>query len=115
MHLPDTTTPIDQSTDLKSPPVSAEGALHLVPALDLTRAESLHGELQSLAAAGTAMVIDGSDVEIVSTPCLQLLAAAAADARRRGVPFMLQPRSDVLQQAVEDLGLVMYLREEMAG
>jgi anti-anti-sigma regulatory factor len=115
--MPDTVIgPTMQPSDTPAPNHDeANPTLHLAASLDLSRATALHGELQSLAARNIDMVVDGSDVEIVSTACLQLLVAAAADARRRGVRFTMRARSEVLQQSVADLGLVMHLNEEMAG
>ncbi len=73
--------------------------------LDLAAAEPLAQVLEAQLTTG-ALQIDGSGVERVSTPCLQVLAATAVSARRRGQAFVLRRPSDVLQAAIADLGLI---------
>lgn len=73
--------------------------------LDLAAAEPLARALEAQLAAG-ALQIDGSAVERVATPCLQVLAATAVSARRRGQAFTVRRPSDVLQAAIADLGLI---------
>lgn len=76
----------------------------LVPSLDLTAAEALCRTLTAQLADG-AIILDGSAVENVSTPCLQVLAAAAATARDNNQQFRLLCPSAVLRAAITDLGL----------
>lgn len=85
---------------------SAGGAaLALSPSLDLTEAEGLCQALrQGLLQGG--LVLDGSAVERVSTPCLQVLAAAAASAAASGAVFRLCHASSALSTAISQLGLV---------
>lgn len=73
--------------------------------LDLTAAVPLCGALLGRLEAGV-LELDGSGVERVSTPCLQVLAAAAASAREKGVAFLLRGASAPLSEAILDLGLV---------
>ncbi len=80
-------------------------ALRLGPLLDLTAADALHRQLQERVEHGGALNIDGADVERVSTPCLQLLVAAALSARAHGMPFGIVTPSTVLGSAIADLGL----------
>jgi chemotaxis protein CheX len=84
---------------------STEGeTLALAASMDLTEAEGLYQALrQGLQHGG--IVLDGSAVERVSTPCLQLLAAAAASAAANGVVFRLHGPSTVLLTAISQLGL----------
>jgi anti-anti-sigma regulatory factor len=53
-----------------------EHIIKLVPVLDLTAAEPLQRELLSAFAEGGAVTVDASPVQRVSSPCLQVLAAA---------------------------------------
>lgn len=55
---------------------ASKHVIKLVPVLDLTAAESLQQELLSAFAGGGAVTIDASQVQRVSSPCLQVLAAA---------------------------------------
>jgi anti-anti-sigma regulatory factor len=93
---------------------SDPAALRLPPSLGLTAADALHGALQHRVAHGAPLVIDGSDVELVSTACLQLLVAAAARAQAIGAEFRLIAPSAVLAQAVRDLALADSLGVEAA-
>ncbi len=77
----------------------------LLPAeLDLAAADSLCRALNAALAEG-GITAEGAQVERVSTPCLQVLAAAATTARMRRQPFRLTNPSDVLRSAIADLGL----------
>lgn len=84
------------------PPSSPDPqALPRLPAaLDLAAAQALLDMIRSQA-AGVAVVLDGRDVERVSVPCLQILAAA----RREADGFRIIYASDALAAAVDDLGL----------
>lgn len=79
-------------------------AISLAASLDLTAADPL---LQTVRAGlrDGALLLDGAAVERVSTPCLQVLAAAAIAARQGGIPFRILYPSAVLSAAITDLGL----------
>ena len=48
-------------------------------------------------------MIDGSDVERVSTSCLQLLVAAILSARSRQLSVAVVKPSQILSEAIQDL------------
>lgn len=91
---------------------SAYPALRLAALLDLTAANALHRQLQDVAEHGGPLCIEGEDVERVSTPCLQLLVAAAIGARAHGQAFQMIAPSAVLANAIADLGLAHVLGME---
>lgn len=78
-------------------------ALALAPSLDLTAAEDLCQVLRTQLSQGD-IVLDGAQVENISTPCLQVLAAAAAGARDLRRAFRLLAPSATLRAAIADLG-----------
>jgi anti-anti-sigma regulatory factor len=78
-------------------------------ALDLLAATPLREVLRAQLENDSAIVLDGSKVERVSTACLQVLLAAALAARRRGGSFQLNAPSPALFNAVTDLGLIPHL------
>ncbi len=86
--------------------ITADGgaAYRLSPVLDLAAAEPLATVLRAMLPDGPIRV-DGGAVERVTTPCLQVLAAAAATARARGIVFRLENASAAMVDAIEDLGL----------
>jgi chemotaxis protein CheX len=86
--------------------------LLLPPVLDLTRAESLHGDLQAWMARDAAVRVDGRAVERVSTACLQVMAAAAVTAHAHGRSFKMLTPSETLLNALRDLGLSNLLMPE---
>ena len=98
MQFPDARSP-------DGPEATPDTAWQLAPSLDLTWADTLHGELQGRIARDRPLLIDGSGVERVSTACVQLLAAAAMSARAHGLAFRITARSEILDHAVRDLGL----------
>ncbi|NKC31268.1 STAS domain-containing protein [Roseomonas sp. BU-1] len=78
--------------------------MRLAASLDLTAAEPLCQALRVRLDDAT-LAIDGSAVERISTPCLQVLAAAHAGAVARGTAFRLHAPSEALRQAIDELGL----------
>lgn len=84
---------------------TAESAvLQLPPVLDLAAAEALLQMMRHVLQEGGS--IDGTQVERVSTPCLQVLAAGAAAAHHAGLAFRILTPSLVLLAAIADLDLV---------
>ena len=91
--------------------VNAEASFALPAVLDLTAALPLRDALLARLRDGD-LAVQAEAVERVSTPCLQVLAAAAAMARQRGSEFKLDHPSTVLVEAIEDLGLQATIRGE---
>ncbi len=83
---------------------SALPQILLPPSLDLSASETLQHDLAAALDDG-GIALDGTQVERVATPCLQVLAAAAITARDRRRPFQLCRPSDALKAAIADLGL----------
>lgn len=59
--------------------------------------------------ARNAVRVDGAAVERISTPCIQLLVAAALNARSEGLVFELASPSSALNEALADLGVAQFL------
>jgi anti-anti-sigma regulatory factor len=85
-------------------PDSMPTSIHLPPLLDLAAAEPLRRALAAAIADG-GIALDGAAVERVATPCLQILAAAAAACAKKLLPFRLHHPSGALNDAITDLGL----------
>jgi anti-anti-sigma regulatory factor len=81
-----------------------EAPLILPPVLDLTAAEPLCSQLRAALDAGPVL-LDAGAVERIATPCLQVLAAAAASARAQGLGFRLRDAGGVVAAAITALGL----------
>jgi chemotaxis protein CheX len=82
------------------------GAVELLPpSLDLLGAKPLCQQLQAKVLSAEPILLDGSRVERISTPCIQILVAALKSAEARGTPFRLSNPSQVLAEALVDLGL----------
>jgi chemotaxis protein CheX len=77
----------------------------LPSSLELAAAESLRRKLQDKIRGARPIVLVGSAVERVSTPCLQVLVAASKTAAEHGLSFVLREPSKVLLDALADLGL----------
>lgn len=116
---PDDPTTADPALEDAIPAVPGSGpedaTLALPAALTLTWADTLHGELQRRLARDAVVLVDGAAVERASTPCLQLLVAAATAARGQGGRFQLANPSTVLAAAVRELGLQAALMSEQGG
>ncbi|WP_346891986.1 STAS domain-containing protein [uncultured Roseibium sp.] len=73
--------------------------------LDIGVAPSLKEGLIEVGSETDQITVDGSKVERVSTPGVQVLAAAARDFAAEGRSFQLRDASQSLVFAFEDLGL----------
>ncbi|MGY3454456.1 STAS domain-containing protein [Bradyrhizobium sp. USDA 4353] len=83
---------------------AASVAYALPQMLDLTQAVPLRDEMVRLAAAGS-IALDASGVERMSTPCVQILLAAARGAKAANKPFKITQASELFRTAVAELGL----------
>jgi anti-anti-sigma regulatory factor len=81
------------------------GTLALAPTLDGPAVEDLLVTLRDRLLAGLPLVLTGDQVERVATPGLQVLVAAAREARSRRLAFSLQAPSTYLADAIASLGL----------
>ena len=77
--------------------------------LDLTAAEVLCRSFLECPDVLGSIVIDGAEVERVSTAAIQVLLAAAENARSRNISFQLRDPSAALEGALTDLGLTAYI------
>jgi chemotaxis protein CheX len=82
-----------------------DSMITLPAVLDLTAAEPLQRTLLDRGRTGDALIVVGAAVERVSTAAIQVLLAAAAEGRLRGVSFCLRDPSAVLSDALADLGV----------
>jgi chemotaxis protein CheX len=73
--------------------------------LDMTALAPLREELAAAAASAGTLTVNGSEVERVGTPAIQLLLAAAKAFAGEGRHFALETPSQTLSSALDDLGL----------
>ena len=83
---------------------SGKPLTRLPSGLDLTGAQFLRDTLVAQLTDGS-LLLDASAVERMSTPCVQVLLAAARAADLAGSPFQVRDASEVFQAALADLGL----------
>ena len=79
-------------------------AFALPAILDITKAKELRGHMVERLNCG-AVLVDASAVDRVSTPCIQVLLAAARSADCAGTSFRIANASEPLRAALADLGL----------
>jgi chemotaxis protein CheX len=77
----------------------------LPSSLDLSGAEPLCRKLRAKLLDAEPILLDGSQIERISTPCVQILIAAGKSAELRGLRFTLETPSIALSEALTDLGL----------
>jgi anti-anti-sigma regulatory factor len=82
-----------------------EQDVNLPSLLDLAAADPLCRALRERLLAAVPIHVTGSRVERVSTSCIQVLLAAAADARAHRLAFRLRDPSPALADALADLGV----------
>lgn len=73
--------------------------------LDLTAATALREQCLELMSMGGDVEIDVSDVESVTTPCIQVLLAAERSLAADGRTLRVAGDSDSMRRAFADLGL----------
>lgn len=81
-------------------------ALRLPAVLDLTVAGALKEQLEAALAASSSVCVDASGVQRVTTPCLQVLVAAARGVGEAGRPSIrLKALSPAMLEVIELLGV----------
>jgi chemotaxis protein CheX len=84
--------------------MTSTDAFALPAILDITKAQELRGHMVDRL-NGSAVLLDASAVDRVSTPCIQVLLAAAQSAELAGTSFRIANASAALWAALADLGL----------
>lgn len=84
----------------------------LPPVLDLPAAHDLSMQLQEALAAPGRLIVDASNVQRFTTPCLQVLASAALPDSTGARIVTLRNLPDAMSDAVSMLGLSMALAVE---
>ncbi len=102
-YLDITATDADKSGDAERIP--PDETYHLPAVLDMKASRQLKTALKSFLDSPRRLVVDGGDVERMSTACIQVLVAFFAAAQRQSMPAMLAQPSRVFSKAIEDLGL----------
>lgn len=72
--------------------------------LDLSFANELHARLVARAGQRT-LTLDASDVDYLSTPCVQILLAAGRKRDLTDCIFLIRDASDAFRRAVDEFGL----------
>ncbi|MEQ9122172.1 MAG: STAS domain-containing protein [Alphaproteobacteria bacterium] len=89
------------STDDEEP----AGGCRLARELDLTAATALRAQCLELMSIGGDVEVDVSDVETVTTPCIQVLLAAERSLAADGRALRVAGASESMRLAFADLGL----------
>jgi len=97
-------TPTPEDETAGSPSEQPSGPYCLPQTLDLTHARSLRETMIALLPR-SAIVLDASAVERMSTPCAQVLLAAGQAAEEANSRFQIVNASECFQAAIDDLGL----------
>lgn len=80
-------------------------AYALSEVLDINAAQSLREGLIEVGTTTERIVVDGSQVDRIATPAVQILLAAAREFSAEGRSFSVHDASQPLVSAFEDLGL----------
>ena len=84
----------------------SDGKVSLPAVVDLLQAGALKAQLEQGLASGIGMTIDGSAVQRISSPCLQILVAGAAAFAKAGGPSLTVANpSAAFLETVSTLGL----------
>lgn len=80
-------------------------AIVLSDRADFSQAEELKGAFETVVASTGDVDVDAQNVEFISTPCLQIIIAAATSIQRTGRKFQISNASPAFHDAVNELGL----------
>lgn len=83
--------------------------IRLNSTLNLTMAHALHEQLVSAVENNDHLILDGTDVELMTTPCLQVVLSAGQTCEGAGQTFSITNPSEAFSIAFNDLGLDTYL------
>jgi anti-anti-sigma regulatory factor len=92
-------------------PIEGGVSLTMTPVLDMVVAEPLLGALRSAVGQGGNVEVDASQVERLSTACVQIIVAASRALSASGRNFSVSKYSDAFVAAFGDLGLYPSLME----
>ncbi len=79
--------------------------IELPEIMDIVGAEEFLGQLKDMNNSGVDIVLDGNNIERLTTPCVQLMLSASVTAESNGVSFIVKNPSDVMFEVFEDIGL----------
>ena len=79
--------------------------INLGPVLDIRAAEPLKDVLRKALSKGKPLAVDAASIERMSTPCIQILIAAAAALKEADTNFTLMSPSDAFIDSFNELGL----------
>jgi chemotaxis protein CheX len=97
-------TGFDEVGDSAASPAGVCRAHVLPQMLDLVQANHLRDDMIGLADRDI-ILLDAEAVERMSTPCVQILLAAARGAQAARKPFKIRNASETFRTAIADLGL----------
>ncbi len=83
--------------------------LKLLPILDMAAADEFLESLKSCISQNKNLTLDSSNVERVSTPCIQVLLAAAFKVEKAGGQFSILNVTPVFERGMKELGVSDYL------
>jgi anti-anti-sigma regulatory factor len=109
-------TPKSSCSLAKGCAVSQEGEIdrayiHLPAYLDLTAAEGLHAEILQKSAGGGPVVLDAGAVEVLTSPCVQVLVSADNTLSGDGRDLRVRELTDAFRSALVDLGLQPFIEK----
>jgi len=83
--------------------------IDLIPILDMAIAEELLMSFRECTSMMKNVTLDSDSVERVSTPCIQVMLAAANEVEKNGGKFTVRNISAGFERGMRDLGLKNYL------
>lgn len=85
--------------------------LKLPPVLDLLAATGLREAIRETVVLGGRLELDAAEVERMSTPCIQVLAAGGQALVQAGQELVVEHPSEIFMNSFYDLGLVSVLAD----
>ncbi len=80
--------------------------LKLLPILDMAAADDFLESLKSCVSQNKNLTLDGAEVERVSTPCIQVLLAAASKVEKAGGQFSIVNATPMFERGMRELGVL---------
>ena len=81
----------------------------LLPILDMSASDEFLDVMKACVSAQNSIILDGEDVQRVSTPCVQVMLGAAKTVEDAGGSFTIKNMSSDFERALRELGLAEYI------
>lgn len=86
-----------------------KATVRLLPILDMSASDEFLNVMRACVSTQNSLILDGEEVQRVSTPCVQVMLGADKAVQDAGGSFSIKNMSSDFERALRDLGLTEYI------